>query len=57
MSINYSARVREVLEGIFKVTDDLDASGISSNFPLVDETEGLRGAIRTDMLLSTIKRI
>ena len=51
MSINYSNRVRKVLEEIFKLTDDLDASGISSNFPLVDETEGLRGAIRTDMIL------
>lgn len=51
MSINYSNRVRTVLEEFFRVTDDLDASGISSNFPLVDETEGLRGAIRTDMIL------
>ena len=51
MSNHYSAQIKGLMENVFSVADNLDVRGISSQIPFVDPEDGMRGAIRADVLL------
>ncbi len=51
MSREYAIRVKNLLEDVYTVTDDLDAQGIGSMIPFVYESKGIRDTMKTDILL------
>lgn len=51
MDTNYTVQIKDVLNDLFKLADNMDAKGIGKSIPFVSDTDGIRGSIKTDILL------
>lgn len=50
MDTNYTVQIRDVLNDLFKLADNIDAKGIGKSIPFVNDIEGIRGSMKTDIL-------
>ena len=57
MKRNYAESIKELVQTMYGIVDDLDARGVGANIPFVDKNEGMRGTIRTDILLFLLRLI
>lgn len=57
MNNSYSIQIKDLMEDMFSVADNLDERGISAHVPFVDESEGMRGTMRADILLFVLRII
>lgn len=57
MENKYTEQIKDLMENVYSVADNLDAQGISEHIPFVDPEEGMRGAIRADILLFILRTI
>lgn len=55
METTYTDKMKEVMQSVYEMADNLDAKGIGNNIPFVNPEEGLRGAIKTDILLFLLR--
>ena len=55
MAENYADKMKSVMQSVYEMADNLDAKGIGQHIPFVDEKTGLRGAIKTDILLFLLR--
>ena len=51
MGSQYTNKIKHLIENIYTVADSMDSIGVSESIPYVDPEEGMRGTIRTDVLL------
>ena len=51
MEKGYAEKMKDVMQRIFEMADNLDAKGIGEQTPFVNKSDGMRGAIKTDILL------
>ena len=57
MDSEYISHVKSLMKSVYIIADDLDAKGIGGMIPFVDSEEGMRGAIRADILLFVLRII
>lgn len=55
MEKGYAEKMKDVMQSVYEMADNLDAKGVGENIPFVDKEEGLRGAIKTDILLFLLR--
>ena len=55
METTYTDKMKDVMQSVYEMADNLDAKGIGNNIPFVNPEEGLRGAIKTDILLFLLR--
>lgn len=55
METTYTDKMKDVMQSVYEMADKLDAKGIGHNIPFVNPEEGLRGAIKTDILLFLLR--
>lgn len=55
MESNYADKMKDVMQSVYEMADNLDAKGIGEHIPFVDEKDGLRGAIKTDILIFLLR--
>ena len=51
MEKGYADKMKDVMQRVFEMADNLDAKGIGKQIPFVNKSDGMRGAIKTDILL------
>lgn len=52
---DFAESVRELVQTMYGIVDDLDARGVGENIPFVDKKDGMRGTIRIDILLFLLR--
>ena len=55
MEKGYAEKMKDVIQRVFEMADNLDAKGIGDNIPFVNKKDGMRGAIKTDILLFLLR--
>ena len=55
MEKGYAEKMKDVMQSVYEMADNLDAKGVGANIPFVNKAEGLRGAIKTDILLFLLR--
>lgn len=55
MENTYTDKMKDVMQSVYEMADNLDAKGIGHNIPFVNPEEGMRGAIKTDILLFLLR--
>ena len=55
MESNYADKMKDVMQSVYEMADNLDAKGIGEHIPFVNEKDGLRGAIKTDILIFLLR--
>lgn len=51
MEKGYTEKVKNIMQSLYEMADNLESKGIGENIPFVDKKDGLRGAVKTDILL------
>ena len=51
MEKGYAEKVKDIMQSLYGMADNLESKGIGENIPFVNEKDGLRGAMKTDILL------
>ena len=54
---SFSEMMQDLVKSLYGVADTLDANGISSQIPFIAKTNGMREAIKTDILLFLLRLI
>ena len=55
MEKGYAEKMKDVMQRVFEMADNLDAKGIGKQIPFVNKSDGMRGAIKTDILLFLLR--
>ena len=55
MEGNYAEKMKDIMQSVYEMADNLDEKGVGANIPFVDPKEGLKGAIKTDILLFLLR--
>ena len=55
MEKGYADKMKDVMQRVFEMADNLDAKGIGEQIPFVNKSDGMRGAIKTDILLFLLR--
>jgi len=55
MEKGYAEKMKDVMQRVFEMADNLDAKGIGEQIPFVNKNDGMRGAIKTDILLFLLR--
>ncbi len=55
MEKGYSEKMKDVMQRVFEMADNLDGKGIGEQIPFVIKSDGMRGAIKTDILLFLLR--
>ena len=52
MEKGYAEKVKDIMQSLYGMADNLESKGIGENIPFVNEKDGLRGAMKTDIFSS-----
>ena len=55
MEGNYAEKMKDIMQHVYELADNLDSKGVGKIIPFVDPKEGMRGAIKTDILLFLLR--